>query len=111
MAEDQDSGDKTELPTDRRREEVRERGNVPRSVDLNVATSVLVAAAVLNFFGGDLALTLLEMLRNSLSAPAWLELDTPLLMTHLLRLAGPVASAVLPGMALVMVSAVAVNAA
>ncbi|HEY3965767.1 MAG TPA: EscU/YscU/HrcU family type III secretion system export apparatus switch protein [Planctomycetaceae bacterium] len=111
MAEDQDSGDKTELPTDRRREEVRERGNVARSIDLNVASSVLVAAAVLNFFGGDLALTLLEVLRKSLSAPAWVELDIPHLMNELLALARPVGSALLPALALVMVSAVAVNGA
>lgn len=111
MAEDQDTGDKTELPTDRRREEVRERGNVARSIDLNVATSVLVAAALLNFFGGDVAQMLHDLLQRSLSAPAWLELDTPRLMSELLSLAMPVAAALLPGLALVMVSAVAVNAA
>lgn len=110
MADDQESDDKTELPSDRRREEVRERGNVARSIDLNVASSVLVAAAVLNFFGDDLALTLHDILQKSLSAHAWLELDTPRLMTELLGLAKPIASALLPGLALVMVSSVAVNA-
>ncbi|MBI3865637.1 MAG: EscU/YscU/HrcU family type III secretion system export apparatus switch protein [Planctomycetia bacterium] len=111
MAEDQDTGDKTELPTERRREEVRERGNVARSVDLNVAASVLTAAAVLNFFGGDVASSLHDVLHRSLSAPAWIELDTPRLMNELLTLSRPVASALLPGLALIMVSAVAVNSA
>src|SRR5437016_11512170 len=111
MADEHDTGDKTELPTDRRREEVRERGNVARSVDLSVAASVLVAAAILNFFGGDMAHSLLEILRRSLSAPAWIELDVPRLMSELLALAKPVAAVLLPGLALVMVSAVAVNAA
>src|SRR5205807_1850191 len=68
MADDFASGDKTELPTDRRREEIRERGNVARSTDLSVAVSVLAAASVLYFFGGELALSLVEVLRKSLSA-------------------------------------------
>jgi flagellar biosynthetic protein FlhB len=111
MAEDFDRSDKTELPTERRRQELRERGHIARSVDLNAASSVLVAAAVLNFFGDNLAQSLLDILRNSLSARAWLELDTPLLMTELLSMVRTVASALLPALALVMVSAVAVNAA
>jgi len=111
MAEDHDSADKTELPTNRRRQELRERGQVARSTDLNVAALVLVAAAVLNFFGDDLAQSLLDLLRKSLSARAWLELDTPLLMTELLSLARSVAGALLPILALVIVAAVAVNAA
>lgn len=109
MADEHDSGDKTELPTDRRREEVRERGNVARSVDLNVAVSVLVAAAVLNFFGGDLSLALATILRKSLSAPAWTDIDLGLLSTELWSLAQIVAAALLPALALVVVSAVLVN--
>jgi len=111
MAEDSDSGDKTELPTDRRREEIRERGNVAKSTDLNVAVSVLAAASVLYFFGGDLATSLVDVLRKSLSAPAWTEIDRIGVTTHIWDLARAVAGAVLSGMALVVVAAVAVNAA
>ena len=56
-------------------------------------------------------MTLHDVLRKSLSASAWLELDTPRLMAELLALAWPVGSALLPGLALIMVAAVAVNAA
>jgi len=111
MADDLENGDKTELPTDRRREEVRERGNVARSVDLNVAASVLAAASVLYFFGSDLSLGLVEVLRKSLSAPAWIEIDLRQVSAELWSLAGAVATVVLPGFALLVVSAVAVNAA
>src|SRR5437773_6827049 len=111
MADDLENGDKTELPTDRRREEVRERGNVARSVDLNVAASVLAAASVLYFFGGDLSLGMVEVLRKSLSSPAWLTLDVPHLSAELWGLATVVAGAVLPGFALVVLSAVLVNTA
>jgi flagellar biosynthetic protein FlhB len=110
MADDSESGDKTELPTDRRREEMRERGNVVRSTDLNVAVSVLTAASVLYFFGGELSLSLVEVLRKSLSAPAWLEIDMPRLAIEIWHLAAIVAGAVLPGFALIVASAVLVNA-
>lgn len=111
MAEDSESGDKTELPTDHRREQVRERGNVARSTDLAVATSVVAAAAVLYFFGTGIATSLVDLLRRSLSAPAWTDIDVGKLSVELWKLSGPIASAVLPGLALVLVSAVAINAA
>jgi flagellar biosynthetic protein FlhB len=111
MAEDSEGGDKTELPTDRRREEVRERGNVARSTDLSVAASVVAAAGVLYFFGGGIATSQIDMLRTSLSAPAWTTLDVGKLSVEFWKLAGPIAAAVLPALALVVVSAVAINAA
>src|SRR5438876_931184 len=111
MAEDSEGGDKTELPSDRRREEVRERGNVARSTDLAVAASIVAAAAVLYFFGAGIAASQVEMLRASLSAPAWTSLDLGRVSVELWKLAGPVAAAILPGLALVVVSAVAINAA
>ena len=40
-------GDKTEQPTERRRNEARQKGNVARSVDLNAAGLMLAVAAVL----------------------------------------------------------------
>jgi flagellar biosynthetic protein FlhB len=110
MAEDLEHGDKTELPTDRRREEIRERGNVARSVDLNVAMSVLAAAGVLYFFGDGLSLALVEVLRKALSAPAWTRIDSGLLMAEFWSVARVVAGALLPALALVIVSAVLVNA-
>ncbi len=110
MAEDLEHGDKTELPTDRRREEIRERGNVARSVDLNVAVSVLAAAGVLYFFGEELSLSLVDVLRKSLSAPAWTEIDLALLTAEIWKVVRVVAGALLPGLALVVVSAVLINA-
>src|SRR5258708_11900024 len=106
MAEDSEGGDKTELPTDRRREEVRERGNVARSTDLAVAASIVSAAAVLYFFGTGIATSQVNVLRTSLSAPAWTSIELGTLSIELWRLAGSVAAAVLPRLALVVVFAV-----
>src|SRR5579859_4675376 len=99
MADDLENGDKTELPTDRRRAEIRERGNVARSVDLNVAVSVLVAAGVLYFFGEGLSLSMVGVLRKSLSARPWSDIDLALLSTEMWALGRVVAGAVLPGLA------------
>jgi flagellar biosynthetic protein FlhB len=111
MAQDSEGGDKTELPTDRRREEVRERGNVARSTDLAVAASIVAAAAVLYFFGTGIASSQVNVLRTSLSAPAWTSIDVGTLSIEFWKLAGPVAAALLPALVLVLVSAVAINAA
>jgi flagellar biosynthetic protein FlhB len=109
MANDHDTDAKTELPTNRRRQELRERGSVARSSDLNVATLALVAAAILNYFSSDLARALQELLRRSLSARAWLTIDTPLVMTELVSLALTVGGAIVPLLALVVAAAVAIN--
>ncbi|MGE5192892.1 MAG: flagellar biosynthesis protein FlhB [Deltaproteobacteria bacterium] len=110
MAEDLEQGDRTEQPTERRRREVRERGHVARSVDLNVAVSVLASAGVLYFFGEKLSLAMADVLRSSLSARAWTDIDIGLLAAEFWNLARAVAAALLPVLALAVASAVLVNA-
>jgi flagellar biosynthetic protein FlhB len=51
---DRDSGQKTEQPTPRRREEARERGQVPRSRDLAASLGLLGAFLALRWFGPGL---------------------------------------------------------
>lgn len=109
MAGDLERDDKTELPTDRRRQEVRERGNVARSVDLSVAASVVASAAALSFFGGDLAVSMLDLLRKSLSAPAWSGIDPKMLSTHLWQLTWLTAVGLIPILGVMLVSAMAIN--
>jgi flagellar biosynthetic protein FlhB len=46
-----DTGEKTEQPTPRRRQEAREEGQVPRSTDLTAALALLAALILLNLFG------------------------------------------------------------
>ena len=104
-------GDKTELPTDRRRQEVRERGNIARSVDLNTASSVLAAAAALQFLGGNVAQSLADILRGSLTEPAWMHLDTGMLTRNFTGILLRLASGVLPLLATLVVCSVAVNLA
>lgn len=58
-------GEKTEQPTDRRRSDAREKGNVARSQDLNAAAMMLVAAALIAFLGLPLGDAVGQMMRAS----------------------------------------------
>lgn len=61
-----DSGEKTELPSERRRNQARERGNVARSVDLTAAGLMLGAAAVFYVLAIPVCRTLAELTTESL---------------------------------------------
>ncbi len=69
-----DQGEKTEAPTQRRRDEARQRGQVARSVDLSSAVILLGALVALNFLGtrilGELGAMMTRMLQAE-GAVAW----------------------------------------
>jgi flagellar biosynthetic protein FlhB len=55
MAENQDSNERTEQPTARRKQQSREKGQVPRSRELNTMLSLLTAALALTALGSPIA--------------------------------------------------------
>jgi flagellar biosynthetic protein FlhB len=59
-----DTGDKTEQPTPRRRQEAREEGQVPRSTDLTGALALLAGLILLNVFGPGMFERLLLLIRE-----------------------------------------------
>jgi flagellar biosynthetic protein FlhB len=61
------SEDRTQEPSQRRRVEARERGQVARSPELTGAAGLLAASALLGIWGDDLALALLGLVRESWS--------------------------------------------
>jgi flagellar biosynthetic protein FlhB len=65
MAE-QTSGDKTEAPTPRRRQEARENGTVAKSADLSSAALLIGGLYLLKFFGGKIILTLADLVGETL---------------------------------------------
>jgi len=111
MAEDFDRDQRTELPTERRRQEIREQGNVARSTDLNAAASVAAACAVLHFLGQDLAASLQALLTLSLSAAPWRTLDLAAAATRLGELATVFGRAILPVAGIAVLASAAVNLA
>jgi len=69
MAED--SGDKTEAPTARRRQEAREQGNIARSADLTAAVLILGALMLLDWYGPGLMSALKVLVSEMLSASSF----------------------------------------
>ena len=74
MAEDADSGSKTEDASPRKLEEARRRGEVPKSQDVVSFASLAAAASVLLFAGSGLAHDMVDRLRPFISRPDDFEL-------------------------------------
>jgi flagellar biosynthesis protein FlhB len=73
MAEN--DAERTEQPTQKRLEEARKNGQIPRSTDLNAAVVVLFAGAALHFLGRGLGSDLFEMMRRGLTISRTQALD------------------------------------
>ncbi|NIE78575.1 flagellar biosynthesis protein FlhB [Pantoea sp. Tr-811] len=67
MAESESGQDKTEDPTDKRKRDAREKGEIARSKELNTVASTLAGAGALLAFGGNLAQTLMTLMRQNFS--------------------------------------------
>ena len=99
-------GEKTEAPTPRRRQEAREQGQVARSQDLTGAVLVVGAILLLNAFGQDLVKALRALLAETLSLRAT---QPGAGLAQALRSAAPVARALAPVLAGVLVVVVVIN--
>src|SRR3990172_7575467 len=109
MPEAYDQSDRTEQATQRRREEVRQRGHVARSTDLTAAAVMLGALAGLYFLGGGLAEELGRLLPRYLGGPAWLSIEPANLPDELWATARGLAGSVLPVMAVIAAVAIGIN--
>ena len=59
------SEDRTQPPSKRRREQVREQGQAVHSPELTAAMSWLLAVVVLGMYGDDLARAMVELIQDS----------------------------------------------
>jgi len=71
-----DSGDKTEAPTPRRRAEAKEQGNVARSMDLTAAMLMIGSMVLLKIYGLNIIGTLKTFLEQMLSARSLSDTNT-----------------------------------
>ncbi|WLD15017.1 flagellar biosynthesis protein FlhB [Planctellipticum variicoloris] len=110
MASDE-NGEKTELPTDRRRTQAREQGNIARSTDLAAAVVLMGATSALYFFGPEVVETLASYLRSSLTATPVFETDIPTFTKKTWQLVTLLAASVLPLMLVVAAGSLAINLA
>lgn len=105
MANDE-FGEKTEQPTERRRSEAREKGNVARSSDLNSASLMFAVAAALLLFGTPLTGSLAQLMRGYLNGPAWTGIDRAFVLYEYQHIGEDLASAVVPLLLLLMAAGV-----
>ncbi|MGH8436864.1 MAG: flagellar biosynthesis protein FlhB [Pseudomonas sp.] len=75
MAESESGADKSEEPTDKRRRESREKGQVARSRELNTLAIMLAGGGGLLAYGGSLGDSLLKIMRASFALPREALLD------------------------------------
>ncbi|MEG0860287.1 MAG: flagellar biosynthesis protein FlhB [Pseudomonas sp.] len=65
MAESESGQDKTEDPTEKRKKDAREKGEIARSKELNTVAVTLAGAGALLAFGGGMAQALMELMRSN----------------------------------------------
>ena len=84
MSGDDSSEDKTEDPTEKRRKDAREKGEIARSKELNTVSVTLGGAGALLAYGGALAETLMELMRANFTLSREVLVDERSMGTFLL---------------------------
>ena len=84
MAEDDDR-DKTESPTQKRLDEARAKGQVPRSRDLSAAAVILAGGLGLNSMGALMGSRLLAMMHDGLTVSGAEAFDSGQMLTQFFR--------------------------
>ncbi|VVO84005.1 Flagellar biosynthetic protein FlhB [Pseudomonas fluorescens] len=85
MAESESGQDKTEDPTEKKKKDAREKGEIARSKELNTLAIMLAGASALLIFGGALAQELMELMRMNFSLSREVVLDQRAMGSYLLH--------------------------
>ncbi len=99
MAEQDDAQERTESATDKRLEEARQKGQIPRSKDLNAAAVTVLSCAAISLFGEGMAKALMTMMRDGLSIQFSIHSSPGLMVAALMQDMGRGFLAVLPVLA------------
>jgi flagellar biosynthetic protein FlhB len=85
MAESESGQDKTEDPTEKRKRDSREKGEIARSKELNTLAIMLVGASALLIFGGAMAQDMMELMRINFSLSREVVLDQGAMGAYLMH--------------------------
>jgi|TARA_B100000700_G_scaffold196901_1_gene216682 flagellar biosynthetic protein FlhB len=102
MAQDSDTGEKTEEPTGKKLSEAVSRGNIAKSMDINTVALLAVALFLLTLFGGEIWMTLQGYLIQIYSDLGVMRVSGESLREYLLEFFQIAGSSVLPFMLGVM---------
>lgn len=109
MAEENKNQEKTEEPTEKRRKEAREKGQVAKSREL-ASVAVLGACLIYFYFGGPaMAVKIMEMIKSSLRRSSQLVLTTDSVMSLLLDLALQTVLFLVPFLLVALVAGFVIN--
>ena len=100
------SGEKSFEATPHRREQAREKGQVPYSQDLGSAILLLAAAGLMRMYGGKIAESLLAVTQRLLTEPVDVVGDQQTLVALSSELLNEVGGAVVPLMGMLMLAAI-----
>lgn len=107
MAEEQTGQERTEEPTERRKQEARRRGQVPRSRELNTMLSLLITGLGLWFLGAGLVEQLFAISTSGFSVDRALAFDAEQLPVHFMHMVSATLLALAPFFAVTIVAAMA----
>ncbi|MBB3240313.1 flagellar biosynthetic protein FlhB [Pseudomonas sp. Tn43] len=105
MAESESGQDKTEDPTEKRKKDSREKGEIARSKELNTLAVMLAGAGGLLVFGGALAQDMMELMRMNFSLSREVILDQRSMGTYLLHSGQIALIAIQPVMIIMLLAA------
>jgi flagellar biosynthetic protein FlhB len=106
MAESESGQDKTEDPTEKKKKDAREKGEIARSKELNTLAIMLAGSGALLIFGGALAQDLMELMRMNFSLSREVILDQRAMGTYLLHSGQIALLAIQPVMITLLLAAV-----
>ena len=107
MAEEQTGQERTEQPTERRLQEARRKGQVPRSRELNTMLSLILASIALLVLGGGISRNIMQISVEGFSISRELAFDASQLPFQFMYMASQTLLALSPFMAVMLVAALA----
>ena len=107
MAEEQTGQERTEQPTERRLQEARKKGQVPRSRELNTMLSLILASIALLVLGGGISRNIMQISVEGFSISRELAFDANQLPFQFMYMASQTLLALSPFMAVMLVAALA----
>jgi len=104
VAEEQTGQERTEQPTERRLQEARKKGQVPRSKELNTMLSLILASLTLLVLGGSISQDIMQISVEGFSVSRELAFDTSQLPFQFMYMASQALLALAPFLAVMLVS-------
>lgn len=106
MAESESGAEKSEDPTEKRKQDSRKKGEIARSRELNTLAVVLAGTGGLLMFGGALGQRIMQVMHKNFSLPRELLLDERYMAISLLQSAQMAGDALIPLFFVLLVAAI-----